>query len=100
SSLKTLRRLRELDACKVAADETLAIPAAADRVIAERAAHVLVLKLAVVGGLKRALELAQYAQAAGIASYVTSGIDGEIARAAAAHLAAALPSQAHAHGLA
>ena len=52
------------------------------------AADVIVLKPAALGGLVRSLELAQQAHDSGVGAYVTTLMDGPIARAAAAHLAA------------
>lgn len=57
---------------------------------------IAVIKPALVGGITQAMQIAKRARAA----YVTSGFEGPIGRAAAAHIAAALPAQTHAHGLA
>jgi o-succinylbenzoate synthase len=100
--IESLRRVSFLAPIPVAADEALA-----DRAIRARlleadphpAAKVLVLKPAVLGGLLPALELSKAALAIGVGSYVTTMLDGSIARAAATHLAAVLPAQTHAHGL-
>jgi L-alanine-DL-glutamate epimerase-like enolase superfamily enzyme len=53
----------------------------------------------VLGGLLPTLELARRAAKRGMEAYVTSSLDGVIARAGAAHLAAALPSGRYASGL-
>ncbi len=53
-------------------------------------ARVVVLKPMALGGLLPAMRLAARARARGIRTMVTSSIDGAIARAGAAHLAAAL----------
>jgi L-Ala-D/L-Glu epimerase len=100
--IESLRRVSFLAPIPVAADEALA-----DRTIRARllepdphpAARVLVLKPAVLGGLLPSLELSKAAHALGVGSYVTTMLDGSIARAAATHLAAVLPQQSHAHGL-
>ena len=63
------------------------------------AADVIVLKPAALGGLSKSLDLAQQAHNAGMHGYVTTLMDGPISRAAAAHLAAVLPSADWAHGL-
>jgi L-alanine-DL-glutamate epimerase-like enolase superfamily enzyme len=60
---------------------------------------VLVLKPMVLGGLLPTLALAREAARQGMDAYVTSSLDGVIARAGAAHLAAALPSGRYASGL-
>lgn len=97
-----LRRVTELVPVPVAADEALSVPGLREHVLRKHplpAAKVLVLKPAVLGGLVPALTLAKLAYQGGIESYVTTLIDGPIARAAAAHLAAVVPSTTHAHGL-
>ncbi len=53
----------------------------------------------VLGGLLPALQLAREAADQGLEAYVTSSLDGVIARAGATHLAAALPSGRYASGL-
>ncbi|MDX2010926.1 MAG: o-succinylbenzoate synthase [Myxococcaceae bacterium] len=88
------------------------VPVAADEVLSDRsrwarvldadprpAAQVLVLKPAVLGGLVPALELARAASERGVSAYVTTLMDGPLARAAATHLAAVLPPSPYAHGL-
>jgi L-alanine-DL-glutamate epimerase-like enolase superfamily enzyme len=99
-AIDALERLRGETAIPIAADEALVSAAARERLIADRGVDVLVLKLALVGGLAQGLRAARAAEAAGMSAYVTSGIDGEVARAAAAHLAAAMPGTRFAHGLA
>src|SRR6266852_2336881 len=97
-----LRRLRWLVPCKIAADEALAQPGAADALLESEEGpivEILVLKPAVLGGILPALRLAQRAYQLGVASYVTSALDGVIARLGAAHLAAALPRNGYACGL-
>lgn len=100
--VEALRRLTQLVPVPIAADESLAEPRLRARLLdadPRPAVSVLVLKPAVLGGVVPALALARSAHAAGVASYVTTMLDGDIARAAAAHLAAVLPAQTHAHGL-
>ena len=99
-ALEALERLHGETAIPLAADEALVSAAARERLIERRAVDVLVLKPALVGGLVQALRTARAAEAAGLGAYVTSGIDGEVARAATAQLAAALPGARFAHGLA
>jgi len=74
--------------------------AALERALAARAADVLVLKPALVGGLRRAEELARRARAEGLAVVVTSFLDSALGVAAALQLAAALPEPMPACGLA
>ena len=87
--------------CPLAVDESLAAPASVRALLARppRGVSVLVLKPMVLGGLLPALWLAREAAEQGLESYVTSSPDGVIARAGAAHLAAALPSGRYASGL-
>ncbi|MBL8917355.1 MAG: o-succinylbenzoate synthase [Myxococcaceae bacterium] len=97
-----LRRVTELVPVPVAADEALGDPLHRARVLTvdpRPAAKVLVLKPAVLGGLMPSLELARKASSLGLGCYVTTTMDGPIARAAAAHLAAVLPPSSFAHGL-
>ena len=84
--------------CAIGADEALAVPGQAARIVEAHAADVLILKPMVLGGLLPALALARRAREVGMDAIVTSAMDGVIARAGAAHLAAVLGS-ARAHGL-
>ena len=95
-----LARVRAAVLVPIAADESVADLARAARVLEARAADVLVLKPAVLGGLRAAAVLARCARAAGVRVLVTTGLDGAIARAAALALAAALPDPLPACGLA
>jgi L-alanine-DL-glutamate epimerase-like enolase superfamily enzyme len=94
-----LRRLRSLGVCRIAADESVPLLGATLLDSERPAVDVMVLKPMVLGGLLPAFKLAQAAAAAGVGSYVTGSLDGEVARAGAIHLAAALPSADFAHGL-
>jgi L-Ala-D/L-Glu epimerase len=92
--------LKSRVSCPLAADEALAVPGAVQALVEERrVVDVLVLKPMVLGGVLPALRLARRAWARGVESYVTSALDGVVARAGATHLAAALPSGRHASGL-
>ena len=98
-----LGRIRGRVPCQVAADEALLT---ADQIEAvfnpDRvpAVDVVVLKPMARGGLLPSIALARRAQLAGVGAYVTTLLDGPIARAAAAHLAAAIPQGDWASGLA
>ncbi|HEY8209999.1 MAG TPA: enolase C-terminal domain-like protein [Myxococcaceae bacterium] len=92
-------RVRAETRIPIAADESLALPSWQPAFAAGNV-DVLVLKPMVLGGLLPALDLALEAQHSETGAYVTSSIDGEIARAGAAHLAAAIPQTSWAHGLA
>ncbi len=95
-----LARLRGASPVRIAADESAAGAERAERVIVLGAADVICLKLGATGGLRAALRIADRARSAGIAVFVTSGLDGAVARAAALQLAAALPGRLPACGLA
>jgi L-Ala-D/L-Glu epimerase len=100
--IEALRRVTSLVPVPVAADEALGDRSRWARVLEvdpRPAASVLVLKPAVLGGILPAFALAQDAAKVGVPSYVTTLLDGPVSRAAAAHLAAALPATPYAHGL-
>lgn len=99
---RALRTLKNRDLLPIAADESLLEPEGVGAVLdgpGGPAVDALVLKPMALGGLLPALELARRAAALGVASFVTTLIDGPIARAGAAQLAAALPGQSFEHGL-
>jgi L-alanine-DL-glutamate epimerase-like enolase superfamily enzyme len=95
-----LARLRGASPVRIAADESATGAERAERVIVLGAADVICLKLGATGGLRAALRIADRAHSVGIAVFVTSGLDGAVARAAALQLAAALPGRLPACGLA
>lgn len=98
-----LRRLRRQVPCQIAADESVLRPGAVDEMLAltpAAAVDVLVLKPMALGGLLPTLRLAMDALPRGVHAYVTTLMDGPLARAAAAQLAAVLPADGYAHGLA
>lgn len=74
----------------LAADESLRIPGAADRLTGPGGCAVFVLKPMVLGGIGRCLDLAQTAFADGIRVVVSHTFGGPIAHAAACELALAL----------
>ena len=83
----------------IAADAWLSSSRQRAQVLERRLADVLVLKPAVLGGLRRCQALAFEARARGLTVVVTTLLEGVVGRLAALHLAAALPTQ-HAAGLA
>jgi L-alanine-DL-glutamate epimerase-like enolase superfamily enzyme len=95
-----MARVRAAVGVRIAADEDVTSPAAARRVLAAGAADCLVLKPMVLGGLRTAMEIAAMARAAGAGVIVTTTIDSGVATAATLHLAAALPEDTPACGLA
>ncbi|HLL55225.1 MAG TPA: o-succinylbenzoate synthase [Myxococcaceae bacterium] len=103
SDFQALRRVRARVRVPIAADEAVPLPGAVDALLGGAegpGVDVLVLKPMVVGGLLRTQALAERAARVGVGAYVTSSIDGPVARAAALHLAAVLPEARFAHGLA
>jgi o-succinylbenzoate synthase len=99
AEVEALARIRSNAPLRVGADEALSDGERAQRVLALKAADLLVLKPMVLGGVRPALALARQAALLGIGAFVTTTFDSSIGTAAAAHLAAALPTDA-AHGLA
>jgi L-Ala-D/L-Glu epimerase len=103
--LQALWRVQRRAPCIIAADETLATPAAVRTLLtmdlgSGPAVGAVVLKPMVLGGLLPSMVVAMRAAHLGMHAYVTSSIDGVVARAGAAHLASALPSGELASGLA
>ncbi|HYO65212.1 MAG TPA: enolase C-terminal domain-like protein [Archangium sp.] len=97
---EALARLGEHSPCPLAADESLSLPKSTQYLLNHPGTvKILVLKPMVLGGLLPTLRLAREAASRGMDAYVTSSLDGVIARAGAAHLAAALPSGRYASGL-
>lgn len=100
TALAELGRLREASPIPLAADESASHPAAARAVLEWRAADVLILKPATLGGPDVALDVALRARRAGVEVVVTSALDGVVGRLAALHTAAALGPELRACGLA
>jgi o-succinylbenzoate synthase len=98
--IEGLKQLRASARIPIAADESMADPGFAERVLAADAADFVVLKPAALGGLRAALALADRAAAAGVGFFVTGMLDSVFGVGAALHLAAALPADTPAHGLA
>lgn len=98
--LAGLAHVRRCSPIPIAADEALTGPASARRIIEQHAADVLILKPMVCGGLHAGRAIIDLAAGAGIRTVVTSTIDSGIGVAAALHLAATLPPDSLACGLA
>ena len=96
--LAGLGRVREAVTTSIAADEAISDYESA--VAALKHADVLVLKPARLGGLSIARYVAKAAASAGRGVIVTTTIDTGIGTAASLHLAASLPDEERAHGLA
>ncbi len=88
--LGELARLREMTGVPIALDESIRDLETLDRVVAARAADVVVLKLARLGGPRSAMAVAERAWAAGLRVALTDSIDTAIGRSAVAHVACAL----------
>jgi o-succinylbenzoate synthase len=103
ANVEGLRRIRHHVPCRIAADESMLLAPALERMLEKdpaAAVDVVVLKPTALGGLIRSLEIARTAHAAGVGAYTTTLMDGPLSRAAAAHLAAVLPgADEWAHGL-
>jgi o-succinylbenzoate synthase len=95
-----LARLRAETRVPIAADESLGGRRDLERFAAAHAVDVVVLKLARLGGPRPALALARSAIALGLRVVLTDSIDSAVGRAAAVHLASALPPPAAPVGLA
>ncbi|CAM3278230.1 o-succinylbenzoate synthase [Corallococcus sp. ZKHCc1 1396] len=103
--LQALWRVQRRAPCIIAADETLATPAAVRALLTMDlgggpVVGAVVIKPMVLGGLLPSMVVALRAARLGMHAYVTSSLDGVVARAGAAHLASALPSGELASGLA
>jgi o-succinylbenzoate synthase len=83
-----LRRLKGATGIPIGADESFANSSHREELF--ECADVVVLKPSLLGGLLPALRWARRARERGIQSLVTTALDGAIARAGAAHLAAAI----------
>lgn len=99
-ALDALGRLSGATSIRVAADESVASPARASRLIDEGLVDVIVLKPMALGGLVIALDLAERAHEAGIGVTFTSFIESAVGRAGVAHAAASRPWLRGAHGIA
>ncbi len=91
--LGALRRLRAAAGVAIAVDEDVTSVEGARRVVEAGAADVLIVKPAVVGGLRRAVEIVEMARAAGLDAVVTSAMESGVGVAATLHVAAAAQSR-------
>ncbi len=98
--LEGMRSVRQAVHTLIAADESITSLDAARRVIEMDAAQVIVVKPMVVGGLRAAKQIVDHARSAGAATVITTAIDAGVGTAATLHLAAALPEDNLACGLA
>lgn len=84
-------RLRKEISIPIAADEAVSDPASVRRVLACRAADVLVLKPQCVGGLRACQRIIHEAKTHGVRCVITGAVESGVGIAAALHLAAATP---------
>lgn len=97
--LDGLRRVRETGLA-VLADESARDEADVDRLTRAAAVDAIGIKLVKCGGLRPAVRMAARAAAAGVACVVIDPLGSALSVAAGLHLAATLPEQPFAHGLA
>ncbi len=96
----SLAHLRARSEIAIAADESVSDEEGADALLARAAVDLLVIKPAALGGLRAAWRIAERARAARVGVVVTSALDSTLGCAAALQLAAALPGERPAAGLA
>jgi len=94
-TLEDLAAVRRRVAIPIAADESVASADDARRAVAAEACDVVTVKVAKVGGIAAAREVAQL-----VPVYLSSALDGPVGIAAAAHLAQVLPPSSFETGLA
>ena len=76
----------------IMADESMFSPVDAMRLLHEQAVDLLNIKLMKTGGIRRALQIADMAEAAGVECMIGSMMESSVSVAAAAHLATAHPN--------
>ena len=99
-NLVAMARLRRIAPWPIAADEAIVRPGDLQRVIDQGAADVVILKPSALGGPRAAWALANRAMEAGLGVVVTSLMDSALGVAAAIQVAALLPTDRLADGLA
>lgn len=98
--LHGLRAVRRETATAIAADESVRAVGDVARLLDAGAADVIIIKPMALGGLRPAREAALLATARGARVAVTTTVDSGVGTAAALHLAASLPGELPACGLA
>ncbi|MGH7681212.1 MAG: o-succinylbenzoate synthase [Candidatus Eiseniibacteriota bacterium] len=99
-AIDAMARVRAACSVPIAADESVRDAATVERILAAKAADVLILKPMALGGLHAARSIAVRAEKAGIPVVVTSLLEGPIGRMGALHFAASLGPSPYAHGVA
>ncbi|MFV0286168.1 MAG: o-succinylbenzoate synthase [Demequina sp.] len=97
ASVADMAALRRRVDVPIAADESIRIPGSADAVIAADAADVIILKAQPLGGVRRALEIAD--SVGNLPLVVSSAMESSVGLAAGVALALALPREPLACGL-
>jgi L-Ala-D/L-Glu epimerase len=100
SDIEAMAMLRKQISIPLAADEAAHSHDAITELIEKEAADTVIIKPAIVGGLKIARELVHLANSAGMRVVVTSSLESGVAITAALHLAATLEQPIPACGLA
>lgn len=84
----------------IAADESLGSLDDLHRLLEADAAGIFIIKAARLGGMRASLDVAMEVIKAGQSAVVTTSLESGVGIAASIHLAAVLPKQSYAHGLA
>ena len=95
-----MAKVRRAVSIPLAADESLGSIVDLHHILDAGAADVFIIKAARLGGFRKSLRIAKEAAERGHPVVVTTALESGIGIAASAHLAAAIPSQTKAHGLA
>lgn len=88
--IDALAQVRRAGTVPIAADESLISMASCERIVAQAAADILVIKPMFLGSLETAIAVGHYAQAHGLQTMVTHAFESAIGRSGAWHVAAAL----------
>ncbi|MDO8716856.1 MAG: o-succinylbenzoate synthase [Dehalococcoidales bacterium] len=95
-----MAKVRRAVSVPLAADESLGSIVDLHHILDAGAADIFIIKAARLGGFRKSLNIANEAAERGHPVVVTTALESGIGIAASAHLAAAIPSQTKAHGLA
>ncbi|WP_057915443.1 dipeptide epimerase [Peribacillus muralis] len=90
--IEGLKEIKRSVNVPIMADESLFSPRDALRLLNEKAVDLLNIKLMKTGGIRRALQIADLAEAAGVECMIGSMMEAQVSVAAAAHLAIAHPN--------
>lgn len=100
SDIAGMAKVRRAVSVPLAADESLGSIVDLHNILEAGAADVFIIKAARLGGFRKSLRIANEAAERGHPVVVTTSLESGIGIAASVHLAAAIPSQTKAHGLA